>query len=140
MGTWGTGPFDSDLAADFVGELGGLAPQQVIDLLERAFRWVTDSAARVDGGDGTEAVAAAALVASTIPSSRIAIDPEDGPREPLPGLPASLRTSARRALHRVLQDGSQSAAGRVDEADAEQWRREVQRIMRDLGTSADHRR
>ncbi|MEV8361981.1 DUF4259 domain-containing protein [Streptomyces niveus] len=24
MGTWGTGPFDSDLAADFVDELEGL--------------------------------------------------------------------------------------------------------------------
>ncbi|MFF2638934.1 DUF4259 domain-containing protein [Streptomyces niveus] len=26
MGTWGTGPFDSDLAADFVDELGGTHP------------------------------------------------------------------------------------------------------------------
>ncbi|WP_413254381.1 DUF4259 domain-containing protein [Streptomyces europaeiscabiei] len=26
MGTWGTGPFDSDLAADFVYELEGLTP------------------------------------------------------------------------------------------------------------------
>ncbi|MEV8597829.1 DUF4259 domain-containing protein [Streptomyces sp. NPDC052012] len=25
MGTWGTGPFDSDLAADFVDELEGLS-------------------------------------------------------------------------------------------------------------------
>jgi hypothetical protein len=78
MGTWGTGPFDSDLAADFVDELEGLTPRQVIDVLERAFRRVTDSAARVDGGDGAEAVAAAALVASTVPNSQITIDPEDG--------------------------------------------------------------
>ncbi|MFD7057718.1 DUF4259 domain-containing protein, partial [Streptomyces mirabilis] len=26
MGTWGTGPFDSDLAADFVDGLEGLPP------------------------------------------------------------------------------------------------------------------
>ncbi|MYS91943.1 DUF4259 domain-containing protein [Streptomyces sp. SID5464] len=69
MGTWGTGPFDSDLAADFVDELEGLTPQKVIDVLERALHRVTDSGARVDGGDGIEAVAAAAVVASTIPNS-----------------------------------------------------------------------
>ncbi|MFE9295933.1 DUF4259 domain-containing protein [Streptomyces niveus] len=33
MGTWGTGPFDSDLAADLVGELEGLTHQQAIDVL-----------------------------------------------------------------------------------------------------------
>jgi hypothetical protein len=52
MGTWGTGPFDSDLAADFVDELEGLTHQQVIDVLERAFQRVTDSGERIDGGDG----------------------------------------------------------------------------------------
>lgn len=67
MGTWGTGPFDSDLAADFVDELEGLTRQQVIDVLERAFQRVTDSGERVDGADGAEAVAAGALVASTLP-------------------------------------------------------------------------
>ncbi|WP_406410556.1 DUF4259 domain-containing protein [Streptomyces sp. NBC_01614] len=38
MGTWGTGPFDSGLAADFVEELEGLPPQRVIDVLERALQ------------------------------------------------------------------------------------------------------
>ncbi|WP_419249345.1 DUF4259 domain-containing protein [Streptomyces canus] len=41
MGTWGTGPFDSELAADFVDELEGLSCQQVIDVLDRAFQRVT---------------------------------------------------------------------------------------------------
>lgn len=133
MGTWGTGPFDSDLAADFVDELEGLTSQKVIEVLERAFQRVTDSGARVDGGDGTEAVAAAALVASTIPGSRIVIDPHDGPREPLPQLPLALRTSAVLALQRVLQDGSELLTGWVDSADAAQWRHEVQRITEALG-------
>ncbi|MGN7136358.1 DUF4259 domain-containing protein [Streptomyces pseudogriseolus] len=81
MGTWGTGPFDSDLAADFVDGLEGLTHQQVIDVLERAFQRVTDSGERVDGGDGAEAVAASALVASTLPDSPIVMDPDDGLRE-----------------------------------------------------------
>ncbi|MFC8093611.1 DUF4259 domain-containing protein [Streptomyces sp. NPDC057301] len=138
MGTWGTGPFDSDLAADFVDELEGLPPQRVIDVLERALQRVTDSGARVDGGDGVEALAAAALVASTIRDSGIVIDPDDGPREPLPELPLSLRRSAVLALHRVLQDGSEMATGWVDSADAVQWRQEVQQIMAALAPPIDH--
>ncbi|MEU6512387.1 DUF4259 domain-containing protein [Streptomyces sp. NPDC046942] len=138
MGTWGTGPFDSDLAADFVDELEGLTRQQVIDVLGRAFQRVTDSGERVDGGDGTEAVAASALVASTLPNSPIVIDPDDGPREPLPELPVSLRASARLALDRVLQDGSEVATGWVDSADADQWRQEVRQILQALETPTDH--
>ena len=138
MGTWGTGPFDSDLAADFVDELEGLTCQQVIDVLDRAFQRVTNSGARVDGGDGAEAVAAGALVASTLPDNRIVIDPDDGPREPLPELPASLRPSARLALDRVLQDGSEMATGWVDSADADQWRQEVRRILQALETPTGH--
>ncbi|MGW6782854.1 DUF4259 domain-containing protein [Streptomyces sp. NPDC054987] len=138
MGTWGTGPFDSDLAADFVDQLEGLAHPQVIAVLERAFQRVTDSEERVDGGDGAEAVAAGALVASTLPDSPIVIDPDDGPREPLPKLPASLRASAKLALDRVLQDGSELTTGWVDSADANQWRQEVRQILQALETPADH--
>ncbi|MFF1419025.1 DUF4259 domain-containing protein [Streptomyces sp. NPDC058280] len=140
MGTWGTGPFDSDLAADFVDTLEGLAPQQVIDMLERTFQGVTNCGTRVDGGAGVDAVAAAALVASTIPNSRIVIDPEDGPREPLPELPESLGASAQQALHRVLQEGSELATWWVDRADADQWRRELRKILGALSTPADHPR
>ncbi|MFF4887529.1 DUF4259 domain-containing protein [Streptomyces nigra] len=138
MGTWGTGPFDSDLAADFVDELEGLTHQQVIDVLERAFHRVTDSRERVDGGDGAEAIAAGALVASTLPDSPIVIDPDDGPAEPLPALPASLRASAKSALHRVFQDGSEMATGWVDSGDADQWRQEVRQILQVLETPSDH--
>ncbi|MFH8858281.1 DUF4259 domain-containing protein [Streptomyces rochei] len=138
MGTWGTGPFDSDLAADFVDELERLTHQQVIEVLERAFQRVTDSGERIDSGDGAEAVAAGALVASTLPDSPIVIDPDDSPREPLPELPASLRASARLALDRVLQDGSDMAISWVDSADAEQWRQEVRQILRALETPNDH--
>ncbi|MFJ3934581.1 MULTISPECIES: DUF4259 domain-containing protein [unclassified Streptomyces] len=137
-GTWGTGLFGSDLAADFVDELEGLAHQQIIHVLERAFQRVTDSGEGVDGGDGAEAVAAGALVASTLPDGPIVIDPDDGPREPLLELPASLRASARLALDRVLQDGSDMAIGWVDSADADQWRQEVRQILQALETPTDH--
>ncbi|CAM5407845.1 hypothetical protein SALBM311S_04481 [Streptomyces alboniger] len=138
MGTWGTGPFDSDLAADFVDELEGLTHQQAIDVPGRAFQRVTDSGERVDGEDGAEAVAAGALVASTLSDSPTVIDPYDGPREPLPTLPASLRASARLALDRVLRDGSEMATGWVDSGDADQWLQEVRQILQALETPTDH--
>ncbi|KOV65744.1 hypothetical protein ADL00_18630, partial [Streptomyces sp. AS58] len=103
-----------------------------------AFQRVTDSGEGVDGGDGAEAIAAGALVASTLPESPIVIDPDDGPRKPLPTLPATLRASARLALHRVLQGGSEMATGWVDSADADQWRQEVRQILQALETPTDH--
>ncbi|MEU2874142.1 DUF4259 domain-containing protein [Streptomyces olivoreticuli] len=130
MGTWGTGPFDSDMAADFVDGLAGMSPEQVIEAMTRAFQRVVGSGSRVDGGDGAEAVAAATLVAGQIPGSEVVIDPDDGPSEPLPVLPLPLRPEAGRALRRVLQEGSELAAGWVESTDAEEWRTTVQTIIR----------
>ncbi|MER7509631.1 DUF4259 domain-containing protein [Streptomyces lavendulae] len=137
MGTWGTGPFDSDLAGDFTDGLRGLASQQIISALEEALRRVAESGPRIDSGDEVEAVAAAALVASQIPGSKVVISCEDGPDEPLPQLPAPLRALARLALHRVLGDESELAKGWVDSSDATEWRQEVQLILQALG-QRDH--
>ncbi|MFG1664926.1 DUF4259 domain-containing protein [Streptomyces sp. Y7] len=133
MGTWGTGPFDSDVAADFVDGLEGKTPQQIIDSMTSAFRRVLTSGTRVDGGDGAAAVAAAALIVSQIPDSPVVLDPEDLPSEPLPGLPISLRPMAQQALRRVLQDGSELADGWVEGTEEDDWRREVRLITKTLG-------
>lgn len=133
MGTWGTGPFDSDVAADFVDGLEGKTPQQIIDSMTSAFRRVLTSGTRVDGGDGAAAVAAAALIVSQIPDSPVVLDPEDLPSEPLPGLPISLRPMAQQALRRVLQDGSELADGWVEGMEEDDWRREVRLITKTLG-------
>ncbi|QKW17881.1 DUF4259 domain-containing protein [Kitasatospora sp. NA04385] len=97
MGTWGTGPFDSDLAGDFVDRLSGLPAQELAAVLGGALRRVVSAGDHVDGGDGQEAVAAAALIAAQLPGSGILIDLEDGPEEPLP--PARPRCAHRHALH-----------------------------------------
>ncbi|WP_367669663.1 DUF4259 domain-containing protein [Streptomyces sp. DT2A-34] len=89
----------------------------------------------MDGGDGVEAVAVAALVAAQVPGSGIVIDPDGGPKEPLPQVPVSLRALARRALHRVTEDGSELTQGWVDRNDAIAWRQEVQLIRDALDTS-----
>ncbi|MFD3472334.1 DUF4259 domain-containing protein [Streptomyces sp. NPDC058682] len=133
MGTWGTGPFDSDIAGDFTDRIRGLPPQRLVSALEEALRRVADSGPRVDGGDGAEAVAAAALVAAQIPGSDLVIDPDDRPDEPLPGVPDALCGLASEALHRVLEEGSELASGWVDTNEADQWSRGVRSILRALG-------
>ena len=132
MGTWGTGPFDSDVAADLVDGLEGRTPQQIIDLMTSAFQQVLASGMRVDGGDGAEAVAAAALIASQILDGPVVFYPADGPSEPLPDLPFSLRPMAQQALRRVLQNGSELATGWVEGTDEDEWRRAVELIAQTL--------
>lgn len=111
MGTWGTGPFQSDLADDFRDWLHGLPPQEALTAIKDAFQRVVDSGSVVDGEDGAEVVAAAAYVTSQN-------------RRPLP------RALARLALQRVLGDGSKLAQGWVDSRTAAEWRQEVQLILR----------
>jgi len=138
IGTWGTGPLQNNVGAEFVDEVEELSHQELTGVLERTFQRVTDSGSRIDGRHGAEAVAAAALVASTLPDSPIGINPDEGPSAPLPKLPTSLRVSARLALDRVLQDGSEMADSWSDSADADQWRMQVRQIIEVLKTHTDH--
>ncbi|WP_149831005.1 DUF4259 domain-containing protein [Streptomyces tailanensis] len=50
-------------------------------------------------------------------------------------MPVSLRALARRALHRVAEDGSELTQGWVDSSDAIAWHQEVQLIRDALDTS-----
>lgn len=83
-------------------------------------------------------MAAGALIASTLPGSPIVIDPDDGPRQPLPKLAASLRAAARFALDQVLQDAPEITTGWVNSADANKWRQAVRQILHALETPTDH--
>ncbi|MEU0657435.1 DUF4259 domain-containing protein [Streptomyces albogriseolus] len=71
MGTWGSGPFDSDTVEDFLAELEEqLAPQR-LEVVERTFRAAIEA-----GGSSTssvlpeEVMAAAAVVAANVPAGR----------------------------------------------------------------------
>lgn len=130
MGAWGTGPVDSDMAADFVDGLAGMSTEQVIEAMTRTFQRVVDSGSRVDGGDGAEVVAAAAaaaaLIACQIPGSQVVIDPDDGPAEPLPVLPISLRPEAGRALvvsWRTVQSWPRAGSRPLMQKSGERWSR-----------------
>ncbi|GHG53014.1 DUF4259 domain-containing protein [Streptomyces griseocarneus] len=71
MGTWGSGPFDSDTAEDFLDELEEQSAPQRLAVVERTFRFA------IEGGGSSsssvlpeEVMAAAALVAANIPAGR----------------------------------------------------------------------
>ena len=63
MGTWGTGWFDNDSAADFLGDLEDEAPDDRTDLLVDRLRTVADASGYLEGPEADEGLAAAALVA-----------------------------------------------------------------------------
>lgn len=71
MGTWGVGPFDSDTAADFCGEVDDVAmgerEQAVRTALVRAADLPDD--VELDACEAERAVAAAALVAAQCPGA-----------------------------------------------------------------------
>ncbi|MGW1613794.1 DUF4259 domain-containing protein [Streptomyces sp. NPDC002285] len=69
MGTWGSGPFDSDTAEDFLDELEGYPAPQRLEVVERTFR----AAIEADGSPSSsvlpeEVMAAAAVVAANVPA------------------------------------------------------------------------
>ncbi|MFF4343876.1 DUF4259 domain-containing protein [Kitasatospora sp. NPDC001540] len=109
MGTWSTGPFDNDTAADFAGDLDEAAPEQRAALLRTALTRALHAPDGLDGSDGARAVAAAALVAAQCPGGE-PVTTVYGPDHPLPPLLA-LRPLAARAVRRVLGPDSDLTEG-----------------------------
>ncbi|MFE9725972.1 DUF4259 domain-containing protein [Streptomyces sp. NPDC005794] len=95
MGTWGTGPFDNDSAADYALLLDRSGVPEV--LLRHALcqpdSTTTESCEVM--------VAAAAVIASSCPGGE-PLHPVYGPHKPLPPLPHDLRELAAAALVTIL--------------------------------------
>ncbi|MFJ9724732.1 DUF4259 domain-containing protein [Streptomyces sp. NPDC101209] len=118
MGTWDTGPFDNDTAADFADCLDDARPEERERLIRGVLMRTVDAVGRLT--EGAEAVAAAALVASQCPGGD-SIDTSYGPEEPMPTLPDDLRQLATQAIDRVLHDEDGPASNWVDPQDGKQW-------------------
>ncbi|NUR89764.1 MAG: DUF4259 domain-containing protein [Nonomuraea sp.] len=116
VGTWGSGPFDSDYAADFVDQLNASGPSEQLGLVHDALERVARSADRVE--EGAEAVAAAALVASQCPGGERYASAGGDLTGPLVRFPADLRILADTALARALDQHSGLSVGWVDPDDA----------------------
>jgi hypothetical protein len=116
MGTWGTGPFDSDSAADFVDALDAAGAEARLELVSSTLHRMARSTGRID--DGAEGIAAAALVASQCPGGERYAADDDAPTRPLPTFPTELRAVAAAALTRALDQDSGVSDGWVDPGDA----------------------
>ena len=66
MGTWGTGPFDSDMAEDVVDQLESLPARRIDVLTDRLERAASAQPDELLG----EVLAAAAVVAANLPAGR----------------------------------------------------------------------
>lgn len=99
MGTWGTGPFDNDEAADFAGDLDDAPPGEREALVRGVLTRTVGATGFLD--EAERAVAATALIAAHCPGGR-PVETVYGPEQPLPVFPEDLRELAARALDRVL--------------------------------------
>jgi hypothetical protein len=106
MGTWDTGHFDNDTAADFSGEVDDAPETGREAVIRKALEAVLAPSDYLDSDDGAVAVAAAALVASQCPGGE-PVTTAYGPDKPLPVLATDLRPLAVKALDAVLGEDSE---------------------------------
>jgi uncharacterized protein DUF4259 len=63
VGTWGSGPFDDDTAADWAGDLNEASPEDRPGIVLDTLRAVIDESDYIESEVGVQAIAAAAIVA-----------------------------------------------------------------------------
>jgi hypothetical protein len=110
VGTWDTGPFDNDTAADWCGDLDEAGPAQRVSMIRGALTAVVDEDGYLDSDLAVEAIAAAAIVASQCPGGP-SIDSPYAPDFVATGtalsLPDDLPQLALQALDRIVGDESE---------------------------------
>ncbi|MEO3745185.1 DUF4259 domain-containing protein [Plantactinospora sp. B5E13] len=130
MGTFGTGPFSSDGALDFLDELAERPPRQHVEVLRHVFEHVLahrELLWREFFPD--QVVAAAALVAAALPGgeqlqhrlAQVFDEPDAVLPEPVPNLAAS----ALDALHFVAGPGGAWHQGWTTETDRAEARQAI---------------
>lgn len=109
MGTWGTGAFDSDGAADWANAYDDTTPEERLAFLERTL-------AKAHGGgylevdDCVQVIAAAATIAALLPDAPtepIAYGPESLGAEPRFEISGGLRDAAIAALLKVIEPATE---------------------------------
>ncbi|MFI9788715.1 DUF4259 domain-containing protein [Kitasatospora sp. NPDC051984] len=118
MGTWGTGPFDNDTAADFANALDDAGAEEREALIRGVLARTIDATGYLS--EAEEAVGAAAVLASQCPAGQ-PIDTGYGPETPMPEFPTDLRILAAEALTRIAADDSGLVSNWVESGDAHRW-------------------
>ncbi|GAB4050957.1 DUF4259 domain-containing protein [Catellatospora paridis] len=110
MGTWDSGPFDNDGAADWCGDLDEADPADRLGVVRQTLAAVADHAGYLDDRLGVRAVAAAAVIVSQRPGAEPLTSPY-APEFLLEGgslvVPEDVAALAVRALDRVVGDDSE---------------------------------
>lgn len=133
MGTWDTGHFDNDTAADFSGNLDAVAETEREAVIRKVLG-IAIAADYLDSDEGAEAVAAAALVGSQCPGGE-PVTTAYGPDEPLPVLATDLRPLAVKALDAVLGESSELRE-LWDDAGDKEWAPGIARLREVLVAAA----
>jgi hypothetical protein len=118
VGTWDTGPFDNDTAADFSITLDEARLEERESLVRGVLTRTTTADGYLTGAE--EAIAAAALIAAQCPGGQ-PVDPIYGPDHPMPTFAVELRALAVEALERIANDETGLASNWVTAADARAW-------------------
>ncbi|MGW3209014.1 DUF4259 domain-containing protein [Streptomyces sp. NPDC001135] len=127
MGTWDIGPFDNDTAADFADCLDEATMEEREPMIRKVLIRAADATDYLDTPDAERAVAAAALVVAQHPDGE-PVCSDYGPSQPLPELPADLRTLAVDALDQVVAELSELAELWGEAADGAKWRQDITRL------------
>lgn len=106
MGTWGTGPFDNDTAADWLATLDEADPAERVEMIRETFHSVLAEKGYLDGDIAMEAIAAAAVLAANETATALP-GTSYGPGLLPVGDPGELTLGAVRALDRILGDDSE---------------------------------
>ena len=125
MGTWDSGPFDNDSAADFANHLDTLPEDKraeaIREALHEAAHYSEDD--YMDDDIGIYAIAAAALVARELADGARFVSNSPGPKEPLPPLPPELKTLAITAIDRTTAANSELNSLWSEGCDDSDWHR-----------------
>jgi hypothetical protein len=141
MGAWGAGPFESDEALDFLGDIEESGGPARLGALARPLEHVAHSGGYLEAPDVTEAVAAAAFIGAVLNPTAAAAEP-DRPEWTAEVSPDQIDTElvelARQALRRALRARDNELhelwveSGAVDE-----WRAGLARALTWLGDRDD---
>ncbi|MFI7549289.1 DUF4259 domain-containing protein [Micromonospora sediminimaris] len=110
MGSWDSGPFDNDTAADWCGDLDKADATERPALVRKALHGAAVEQDYLDSDIACEAIAAAAIVAAHLPGGQPITSPyapevlRSGGRLDLPGDLPALATSA---LERIMSADSE---------------------------------
>ncbi|MCX5397847.1 DUF4259 domain-containing protein [Streptomyces sp. NBC_00102] len=125
MGTWDTGPFDNDTAADFAEVLDDSTPEAREALIRAVLVRTIDATGWLS--EAEEAVAAAALIAAQCPGGEPVGTPY-GPGTPMPEFPYELRALADQAVARVATDEDGPSQDWTGQKAWERWQATLARL------------